>query len=448
MNSLKGRLIAVATIWVLVGVFLSALVLSRVFTSQITQQFNDELREDLDELENLAGTSPSAADPPRPLSDARYEIPGSGYYWEIRRGDDVVSRSKSLQQQTLAAPPYDPAQGADLLHSISGPTGPLLLAEKIDRGIGDAAPIRYFIAIDTRFLDQAREGFRETLAWSMGAFAFSMILAASILILIALRPLEILRGALIKVRNGSKKSVEGRFPQEVQPLVDDLNAMLVSTTELLSRSRAQAGNLAHGLKTPLAILMDEAHGIESKGLPESAEIIIDQCRRMQRHIDYELTRARAVAMRSIPGTVASVSKAAADVTSALSRLYQSSGAKIENKVLQPLTVVCDAEDLNEILANLVDNACKHSKERVVVSASQPHSAATVRISVDDDGPGLPPEAYEVVFNVGERWDSKAPGAGLGLSIVRDLVQLYGGTIRLGSSPLGGLQVELDLPAAC
>lgn len=216
-------------------------------------------------------------------------------------------------------------------------------------------------------------------------------------------------------------------------------------TELMIRARAQAGNLAHGLKTPLAILTDEAYRIEDKGLPQSSVIILDQCRRMQTQIDYQIARARAVAMHSVPGTLTSVGKAGAEVTSALSRLYQPKGIVIENDIPSTVTAACDAQDLNEMLANLVDNACKHAKGRVLLSCAEESPQHTVRVVVEDDGPGLPPEAFEVVFNVGERWDSEAPGSGLGLSIVRDLVRLYGGDIALDTSSLGGLKVVLDLP---
>lgn len=165
---------------------------------------------------------------------------------------------------------------------------------------------------------------------------------------------------------------------------------------------------------------------------------------MQTQIDYQIARARAVAMRSTPGTVASVKTAAAEVTSALQRLHQDRNLKIENFALEDLSVACDPQDLNEILANLIDNACKHAK-RFVRMTAMIQQDRSVQIIVEDDGAGLPPEAYDVVFNIGERWDTGVPGTGLGLTIVRDLARLYGGDARLTKSTLGGLLVTLELP---
>ena len=446
MTSLKGRLIGVAVVWILVGVLVSGVALSTVFKTHVTQQFYEELYVHLDELQGLVTVTSSGPHLQRPLSDPRYDVPLSGYYWEVQKPGRIVASSTSLQGGVLLGiPPDDPPDGTVHTHMIDGPTGKVLVAERVHRYNPSDPPLRFIIGTDRRHLESVLQGFNSTLAWSMGAFAGSMIIAASGLILFALRPLNYLRTALNRVRSGSEKKLQGNFPQEVQPLVDELNAMLRSMTELMIRARAQAGNLAHGLKTPLAILTDEAYRIEDKGLPQSSVIILDQCRRMQTQIDYQIARARAVAMHSVPGTLTSVGKAGAEVTSALSRLYQPKGIVIENDIPSTVTAACDAQDLNEMLANLVDNACKHAKGRVLLSCAEESPQHTVRVVVEDDGPGLPPEAFEVVFNVGERWDSEATGSGLGLSIVRDLVRLYGGDIALDTSSLGGLKVVLDLP---
>ena len=220
------------------------------------------------------------------------------------------------------------AQLIDAENLFRQPGPPLVLvAERVHRYNPSDPPLRFIIGTDRRHLETVLQSFNSTLAWSMGALAGSMIIAASGLILFALRPLNYLRTALNRVRSGSEKKLQGNFPQEVQPLVDELNAMLRSMTELMIRARAQAGNLAHGLKTPLAILTDEAYRIEDKGLPQSSVIILDQCRRMQTQIDYQIARVRAVAMHSVPGTLTSVGKAGAEVTSALSRLYRSTNPK-------------------------------------------------------------------------------------------------------------------------
>jgi signal transduction histidine kinase len=257
-------------------------------------------------------------------------------------------------------------------------------------------------------------------------------------------PFAHLRTALAKVRSSAAPNLSGRFPEEVQPLIDDLNNLLAASGEQILRARAQAGNIAHGLKTPLAILVDEARQLALKGEEQSAAIIRDQCRRMQSQIDYQIARARAAASRAKPGT-ASLSETADSVVRALARLHVERGLRIENEIADGVMVACEVQDLNEMLANLVDNACKHAKTRVRIGTEDSSLSGFVTVVVEDDGPGLPPEAWEVVFNVGAQWGERTAGSGLGLPIVRDLVQLYGGDIRLGRSDLGGLRVQLELP---
>lgn len=445
MKSLKGRLIGAATIWIAVGMIAAGLLLSAIFKHHVTTQFYDELYVHLDELQRLSEVQESGIHLQRNLSDPRYDVPLSGFYWEVRRANVILARSASLGTASLELP--GGAASDSNVHTLEamGPTGNVLIAERTIWRSRDEPPILFVIGTDQRQLDEVLASFNSPLSWSLAAFGISMVVAATLLILFAMAPLDQLRSALNRVRTGRENKMRGDFPSEIRPLVDDLNSLLNSTSELIQRARTQAGNLAHGLKTPLAILTDEADRIEAKGLPQSAAVILDQCRKMQTSIDYQITRARAVAMRSQPGTVASVRQAAADVTSALNRLHRDKGIRIENSVSEGLLVACDAQDLNEMLANLVDNACKHAYSLVRISAEMPSDDLPVKLVVEDDGPGLPPEAYEVVFNVGERWDSRAAGSGLGLAIVRDLATLYGGDVRLSASALGGLSVSLELP---
>lgn len=446
MPSLKRRLIGAATIWIAIGLITAGFVLSTVFRQHVTAQFWEELYVHLDELQRLTEVNENGTHLQRNLSDPRYEIASSGFYWEIQRSGQSLARSPSLQNRSLQMPTDGPPSVDVHTHTIDGPTGPLLIAEKAFAMLNEVAPVQYIIGTDQRHLDEVLQSFNQTLSWALAGFGISMVVAASLLILFAMRPLEQLRVSLAAVRSGGRKSLDGSFPTEVQPLVDDLNTLLHSTAELIQRARTQAGNLAHGLKTPLAILTDEADRIEARGEPETSITILTQCQKMQTQIDYQLARARAVALRSTPGTIASVSKAASEVTSALQRLHKGRGLTIDNLISEDWHVACDSQDLNEMLANLVDNACKHAASKVRMSSDDCCENQTIRIVVDDDGAGLPLEAHEVVFNVGERWDTQVPGSGLGLAIVRDLARLYGGDASLRASDLGGLSVTLELPA--
>jgi signal transduction histidine kinase len=445
--SLRRRLIVIASIWIVAGTAIGGVLLSAIFRELVTQQFMDELHVHLEELQRLADISAAGALLQRDLSDPRYDVPDSGFYWEIQQGHSTVARSKSLEGPALDVPAVAPTDITIKSYSIAGPTGTLMVLEQAKWIDPAGEPVRFIIGTDKGHLDEIVHGFDSMVGYSLAAFAALMIGASVFLFFYAMRPFDQLRTALGMVRSGQSPALGGEFPNEVQPLVDDLNALLKSTAELIRRARVQAGNVAHGLKTPLAILTDEADRIEEQGLDKSAATILDQCRKMQKHIDYQITRARAVAMRDTPGMVASVSKAVAEVASALRRLHLARSISIESDVPHQASAACDAQDLNEMLANLVDNACKHANSLVRIRLSEPSRAARIAITVEDDGSGLSPDAYEVVFNVGERWDSRKPGAGLGLAIVRDLARLYGGDVQLGKSALGGLAAHLELPRA-
>lgn len=446
MRSLKARLIAVAAIWVVAGVAVAGVLLSSQFKGFLVEQFYHELHEHLDELEGvLAVNEDGRVEIQRALSDPRYQIPLSGFYWEVQSGDRAVARSNSLEGPMLKVPDDG---GADALvheHSISGPTGELLIAERLRWIKDDEKPIRIIIGTDKRLLDQVLAQFNTTLMWSLGLLSLSMIVIAGLLLMFAMAPIGRLRSAFADYRSGATPDMRGSFPREVQPLIDDLNSLIAASGEQVQRARAQAGNIAHGLKTPLAILVDEAGRLKDKGDDKAADVVLDQCRRMQSQIDYQIARARAAASRGKPGTACSLTETADGVVRALGRLHVERGLTFDNRIPADVMVACETQDLNEILANLIDNACKYAKSRIALRLDDAQTDGLVRIIVEDDGPGLPPEAREVVFNIGERWDTRPGGSGLGLAIVRDLVNLCGGKIRLDQSDLGGLKVIVDLP---
>lgn len=448
MESLKSRLITAATVWIMLGMLAAGVTLSAVFRSHATEQFYEELYVHLAELQRLSEFSDGQkAHLQRNLSDPRYDVPLSGFYWEIQQAGEVLARSSSLDGPRLE-PPDDTIKNIGVhTHEIAGPTGQLLLAEKAVWRSPSEQPVRFMIGTDERHLESVVGSFNKTLAMSLSVFGLSLVGAAAFLIYFALAPLQELRSALSRVRTGEASRLKGRFPSEVTPLVDDLNTLLSSTTEFIQRARTQAGNIAHGLKTPLAILTDEGYKLAEKGEDAAANVVLEQCSQMQKHINYQITRARAVAMRSSPGVVADLYNACNDVTSALSRMHRGSGVKVNVSVPKGLQVACDPEDINEMIANLVDNAFKHAKSAIWVSHRESDTPDTISIAIEDDGPGLPIEAQEVVFNIGERWDSEKKGTGLGLAIVRDLARLYSGECKLEGSPKGGLKASLTLPKA-
>jgi signal transduction histidine kinase len=259
-----------------------------------------------------------------------------------------------------------------------------------------------------------------------------------------LSALDELRARLADVRDGRERQVTGAFPAEVDPLVHDLNALLAHREHAVRRAIAKAGDLAHGLKTPLAVLAQEAARAKASGQQELAASIDQQIDRMRRQVEYHLAQARAAASGAAPGARTEVLGSADGLARTLRRLHADRGVAIQIDVAPDHVVRGQREDLDEMLGNLLDNACKWARRRVVVSSAARNG--TVSITVDDDGPGIDPALRQAVLQRGVRADEAAPGSGLGLAIARDLAEVYGGSIALDTSPLGGLRAKLQLPS--
>jgi signal transduction histidine kinase len=252
-----------------------------------------------------------------------------------------------------------------------------------------------------------------------------------------------LRQRLNRVREGLDHRVEGEYPAEVQPLVRDLNALLQDREQRVTRALTKAGDLAHGLKTPLAILNQHAARARASGNDEFASAITQQVDRMRRQVDYHLAQARASGGHA--GARSHVLTSADALARTMATLHADRGLMIDVHVSHEHFVRVQREDLEEMMGNLVDNACKWARSRVEIRTQL--TDGQVAVLVDDDGPGLDPSLRESVLQRGVRADEAAPGSGLGLAIVRDLAELYGGTVALSGSPLGGLRATLHLAAA-
>ena len=279
----------------------------------------------------------------------------------------------------------------------------------------------------------------------LGVIASVLIVIGAAQVRKGLSPFDVLRAQLSTAREGKKDRIEGHYPAEVQPLVNDLNALLEHREQAVGRAQAKAGDLAHGVKTPLAVLLQEADRAKSVGEHDLAATIAQQVDRMQRQVNYHLAHARAAASGTTLGTRCVIAESAEGLMRTLRRLYAERGIRIESNIPSGHGVRTQREDLEEMLGNLLDNACKWAKSRVLTTSLE--EASNILITVDDDGAGLHPEKRDVVLKRGVRADEVAPGSGLGLAIVRDLAELYGGTISLESSPLGGLRARLLLPKA-
>ena len=254
-----------------------------------------------------------------------------------------------------------------------------------------------------------------------------------------------LRARLNRVRDGRQNRLDGDYPLEVQPLVSELNELLSDREQRVTRALTKAGDLAHGLKTPLTILYQHAERARAAGQVELAAAITPQVERMRRQVDYHLAQARASASGGNPSARSHVLTSADALARTMMTLHAERGVSVEVHISHDHFTRVQREDLEEMLGNLVDNACKWAAKRVEVQSRKDNG--TIELTVDDDGPGLDPSLRERVLQRGVRADEAAPGSGLGLAIVADLVDLYGGSIGLDTSPLGGLRATLRLPAA-
>lgn len=446
-NSLRARLLVGAAIWVVVALAFSDFAISSLFRQHVTSQFVHELDDHLSELQGLTIMGPGGPSLIRPLSDPRFSVPESGFYWEIAQPDGaVLARSPSLASDTLRLSPASAASGPEktrLLHSGE----PVRLIERVG-AVGESGPtLRFSIAGEERQLESVLRQFNRLLDGSLAVLAIGLIGAAAAQVAFGLRPMRRLRRDLSAVRSGQAEQLPAEFPEEVRPLVSDLNAMIRGNREMVRRARAQAGNLAHALRGPLAILADEARRLAETGETDAAAVLNSQCEAMKRHIDYQTARTRAAATRAGPAAHTFPAAAAGAIISAVGRLHSTRSLVYENQLSTALAVACDVDDLNEMLANLIENAAKWAKGRVRLSDDPGSSPDRVRLTVEDDGPGVAPDHREAVFGIGERLDERIPGSGLGLAIVRDLAELYGGRVSIEDSILGGAKAVLELPLA-
>jgi signal transduction histidine kinase len=275
------------------------------------------------------------------------------------------------------------------------------------------------------------------------AVAIACMAAGFSLVRRAFSPFDALRRGLAEVRKGSEAALPGTYPGEVQPLVDELNALLEHTKRTVERATAKAGDLAHGLKTPLAVLSNEADRLRSGGNVELADMLAREVALMRRQIEWHLAHARAAASGTALHERSPTAESVDGLRRVLERLHASRGVVIESRVSPDHAFQGRREDLDEMLGNLLDNACQWARSRVAVASRV--QGGRLSLTVDDDGPGIPPELCERVLRRGVRADEAAPGSGLGLAIVRELAELYGGEIALGASPEGGLRARLELP---
>ncbi len=441
LRSLASRLVASAAIWCALLLSVGGYGLSALFGDAVENSFDARLTVLLEGI--VAGSElreDGRIDLSLGLGEPRFDQPFSGWYWQINDGDKAVRRSASLWAQRLALPRLE--SDDVVVDEVHGPNGQLL--RMLIRPIilpGRDQPFWYVVAGDRSELSQQKQRFNRLLSVALGILFLGLLLAILLQVRFALDPLRRIQRALSAIRTGQSRRLEGVYPTEIQPLAEELNALIGHSETLIERAQTHVGNLAHGLKTPLSVLANEARRADS---PLGA-LVERQTTLMRQQVEHHLTRARAAATSNILGARSDVALVLADLIRALKRIHADRGIEIDVDCPDDLVFRGSRHDLEEMLGNLLDNACKWARSRVQVSAGR--QADRFVLTVEDDGDGLQETQRAEVLKRGRRLDESVPGTGLGLSIVVDLASLYGGRFELGDAELGGLAAVLILPAA-
>ncbi|WP_036262178.1 sensor histidine kinase [Methylocapsa aurea] len=443
LRSLRWRILSSSLLICALTFGVSDRLLVHLFRAEVERRFDAELAAHLDQLLARIGQDSSGAlVVAGPLSDPRFQKPYSAFYWQIDDEKASRLRSRSLWDATLPLPVDAPADGEIHRHRLQGPDNQLLVA--IERRVslpGYPGIVRAAVAADIGDLEKSIESFSHILLWTFMALGLGLSALVAGQVWIVFRPLMQLRTEVMAVRRGQSGRIGGAFPSEVAPLVNDLNALLAHSREVVERGRVQAGNLAHGLKTPLAIL---ANAADALGPGEASETVRLQAIAIRRQVDHALSRTRAAAAVGVPGIRCEVGNRIAEVLRAMQNLYRERDLDLGSTSVKPMDVAVEVEDLDEMLGNLLDNACRFARRVVRISAGQ--EDACCKIAIEDDGPGMANAAASEILHGALTLDRSRGGAGLGLGIVRDLARAYRGELRLGRSKLGGLEAILVLPA--
>jgi signal transduction histidine kinase len=442
-RSLRLRFLALGMGLLVVALFVAGVSLSALFARHLDRRAGQELDT---HIETIAGTlridPQGAMSLSREPADPRFSRPFGGLYWQV---DDHTSgrrlASRSLWDAELpASPALSP--GSEDTRDVAGPQGAVLLLHERWLIVPVAAVdhlVRIAVAIDRSELDALRSGFARDAGLVL--VALGLVLAAGVWIQIAsgLRPLAALATAVAKVRSGTDRRLSPQVPSEVEPLVTEMNSLLETQERDLVRARDRAADLAHGLKTPLTALASDIRALRARGDSEIAGNLEALSDAMQRHVERELARTRIRHGTSRAATP--LAEAARRIVRVVERTPAAEGKRLKVTVADEVTLPLDADDLNELLGNLLDNAARHARSLIRITSQA--DAATISLTVEDDGAGLAEADRAVALSRGGRLD-RGGGAGLGLAIVQDIADAYGAEVTLGRSELGGLSARVTL----
>ena len=447
VRSLRFRLLAYAAIVVAAALLVTGFSLSTLFSRHLERRVGQELDTYLNQITGgLRFDDKSDLSLGREPVDPRFQSVFGGLYWQV---DDATTglqlKSRSLWDTSLDAPDDVLDPGDTHVHEIPGPERSELLVHEtmmlLSAPDGDHR-LRVAVGVDKAELSALAAGFARDLAPVLAILGGVLLLGFLLQIGEGLKPVHRVLAGVSAIRSGDRKRLEADgVPQEVAPLVEEVNALLDAQDQAIGRARDRAANLAHGLKTPLSALAGDIERLNAKGETEIADDISELAQRMRRHVQRELARARLRHGRSHDKTP--LKPIADGVLRALKRTPHGEQLELECAVAPSLTVPVDPDDLNELIGNLAENAVRFARSRVRVDAERNPGATLIRIG--DDGPGLDPAGIASAMQSDQRLDQSERGAGLGLAISGDIVESFGGQLELGSSPLGGLEARISIP---
>jgi signal transduction histidine kinase len=455
LNSLAFRLFATAALWTLLVLAIAGVVIDYVHKREAEAAFDTRLSQILTQI--IAFSTLHEGDEPRVpkiVGEPLFELTHSGWYWQITPLDNAPGRrmvSASLAGESLLIPSSlkkKPDPTNIIWYNTTGPVGESLrIAENVYNAGEDESPRFYsfLVAGDAETTESVNATFRLPLTIALGLAGLVLVAATLFQVRFVLWPLQAIEKRLAGIRSGNAEKLDGTLPSEIEPLRTELNALIKSNQEIVERARTQVGNLAHALKTPLAVILNEAR--DDKGT--SAQKIAEQATVMHDQVNYYLDRARMAARAGLVGRQTEVYPVAEGIVRALERIHSERNLNISVDCPADARFLGEKQDLEEMLGNLLDNACKwgHSRIALKVAIADTATRKLLHISVDDDGPGLTPEQRAQGSARGRRLDETKPGSGLGLSIIAELAQSYRGTFALEQASLGGLSARLELPAA-
>ncbi len=439
--SLSLRLAASSVLWIVGTLAITGALIVFLFKGHIEKRFDGQLTDHLEELVAASEISPEG----RLIltwtpADPRFNRPHSGWYWEILENGEVSHQSGSLLTARLI--PLSPGSERPHFSKISGPSKRELRLHAREIMLPRLSePLVFAVAGPVSDVDEDIERFAGSIMVVLTVLAGLLVGIVVLQVRFGLGPLRRIRESLSAIRNGKINRLPSEFPSEVQPLVSELNALLDYNAALLKRARTQVGNLAHSLKNPIAVLKNEMEDLPG----EKGQVARHQIKAAAENIDRYLHRARIAGSGNLLGARADLRTVADDIRFSLDKLYGGRSLEIRLINLEGVVVQAEPEDMEELLGNLLDNACKWATKLITVSATAERQR--VVITVEDDGPGIPTEQLESITKRGQRLDETKPGSGLGLGIVKEITELYGGELAFEKSAAGGLLIRLTLPLA-